>query len=604
MSNFQEELETKQYSLKDFTILKRFSGYFSPYKKRFIIVLLASLLTTFLFNLEPLIMRFLLNAIDNPEQENLSSLIILLVLGDALTMLVSAISTYFLNLELKKLGQQIVNDIRNKLFDHVLSLSQGQLKSIPIGSYVTRITNDTQNISTFFSDVLPQFLKAIITLITIIIVSISSVGLYGLIFLAYFPVVFLFSYFFRKKAKIYYRGEKKAISKMNAFLSESFSGVKLIQTYGKEERKVKEFDKTNEEIKRTYLKSQNLFAIFYPLMYLLQMSCVLIIIAFGVPSLYNSTMLVGDFNLLYSYSTQFFSPIQTITQLLNQFQSILSSAERTEGILEIAPEITDDKETIDVPTFKGKIEFKHVYFAYEGDDYVLKDVSFVILPGQTAAFVGATGAGKSTIISLISRVYDANKGEILIDDIDIKKYSLECLRRNIGIMLQDVFLFSGTISSNISLEAKDITKDEVISAAKYVGADKFIERLPKQYDELVTERGENFSAGQRQLISFARTLIYHPSLILLDEATANIDTETESLIQSNLIKMREIGTMIIVAHRLSTIKHADIIFVVNKGEIIERGNHQDLLKLKGAYYNLYRLQNMAKKVGQLVEKNI
>ena len=282
----------------------------------------------------------------------------------------------------------------------------------------------------------------------------------------------------------------------------------------------------------------------------------------------------------------------------------MSSAERTEAILEIAPEITDDKESIDVPKFKGKIEFKHVYFAYEGDDYVLKDVSFVILPGQTAAFVGATGAGKSTIISLISRVYDANKGEILIDDIDIKKYSLECLRRNIGIMLQDVFLFSGTISSNISLEAKDITKDEVISAAKYVGADKFIERLPKQYDELVTERGENFSAGQRQLISFARTLIYHPSLILLDEATANIDTETESLIQSNLIKMREIGTMIIVAHRLSTIKHADIIFVVNKGEIIERGNHQDLLKLKGAYYNLYRLQNMAKKVGQLVEKNI
>ena len=315
-------------------------------------------------------------------------------------------------------------------------------------------------------------------------------------------------------------------------------------------------------------------------------------------------MKIGDFNLLYSYSTQFFSPIQTITQLLNQFQSILSSAERTEAIAEIEPEIIDDDDSINVDKFHGKIEFKHVYFAYENDDYVLKDVSFIIYPGQTAAFVGATGAGKSTIISLISRVYDANKGEILIDDIDIKKYSLECLRRNIGIMLQDVFLFSGTISSNISLDAKGITDNDVINACKYVGADNFIERLPKKYSEKVTERGENFSAGQRQLISFARTLIYHPSMILLDEATANIDTETESLIQSNLVKMREIGTMIIVAHRLSTIKHADIIFVVNKGEIIERGNHQDLLKLKGTYYNLYRLQNMAKKVGQLLETNL
>ncbi len=604
MSNFQEELETKQYSLKDFTILKKFSGYFIPYKKRFILVLLASLLTTFLFNLEPLIMRFLLNALADPYQKDLPLLIILLVVGDAVIMLVSAIANYFLNLELKKLGQQIVNDIRNKLFDHVLSLSQGQLKSLPIGSYVTRITNDTQNLSTFFSDVLPQFLKAIITLVTIIVVSISSVSFYGLIFLAYFPIVFLISYLFRKKAKIYYRGEKKSISKMNSFLSESFSGIKLVKTYGKENRKIKEFDKANEEIKSTYLKSQNLFAIFYPLMYLLQMSCVIIIIAFGVPSLYARSMKIGDFNLLYSYSTQFFSPIQTITQLLNQFQSILSSAERTEAIAEIEPEIIDDDDSINVDKFHGKIEFKHVYFAYENDDYVLKDVSFIIYPGQTAAFVGATGAGKSTIISLISRVYDANKGEILIDDIDIKKYSLECLRRNIGIMLQDVFLFSGTISSNISLDAKGITDNDVINACKYVGADNFIERLPKKYSEKVTERGENFSAGQRQLISFARTLIYHPSMILLDEATANIDTETESLIQSNLVKMREIGTMIIVAHRLSTIKHADIIFVVNKGEIIERGNHQDLLKLKGTYYNLYRLQNMAKKVGQLLETNL
>ena len=601
MADFQEELDTKQFTLKDLGILKQFGKYFAPYKKEFLIILFVSIITTFLFNIEPLIMRLLLNALNNPSQDNLPLVIILLVLGDAFAMFFSAITNYFLNLKLKKLGQSIVFDIRNKLFTHILSFSQGQLKSLPVGSYVTRITNDTQNLSTFFSDLLPQFLRAIITLLTIIIVSLSFVGVYGLIYLAYFPIVFLLSYFFRKKAKVYYRGEKKAISKMNSFLSEAFSGVKVTKTYGKENRKALEFDAANEKIKNTYLKSQNLFAIFYPLMYLLQMSCVLIIIGFGVPSLYYGSMQIGDFNMLYSYSTQFFSPIQTITQLLNQLQSILTSAERTEAISSISPEITDTDEAIIVPRFNGKIEFRHVYFAYENKDYVLKDISFIINPGETAAFVGATGAGKSTIISLISRIYEPDMGEILIDDVDIKKYALSCLRKNIGIMLQEVFLFSGTIASNISLDSPDVSLEQIKEGAEYVGADEFIEQLPAKYQERVTERGENFSAGQRQLISFARTLVYQPSMILLDEATANIDTETENLIQTSLKKMRKIGTMVIVAHRLSTIKHADIIFVVNKGEIIERGSHQELLRHKGNYYNLYRLQNMAKKVGDLLE---
>lgn len=604
MAEFQEELEAKRYSFKDLTILKKFALYFKPYLPKFFLILFCSIFTTFLFNIEPLMMRFLLNYLNGDEETNLLAICLSLVIADVVAMLVASIGQFFLNLGLKKLGQAVIYDIRNSLFEHILSLSQGQLKGLPIGSYVTRLTNDTQNLSTFFSDVLPQFLRALITLITIIVVSISFTGVYGLIYLAYLPVVFILSYFFRKKAKVYYRGEKKAVSKMNSFLSEAFSGIKVTKTYGKENRKMIEFDRANEEIKNTFLKSQNLFAIFYPLMYLLQMSCVVIILSFGIPAMFNRTMLTGDFNMLYSYSTQFFSPIQTITQLMNQLQQIISSAERVEAIQELKPEITDADDAIDVPSFKGKIEFRHVYFAYVSDNYVLKDVSFIISPGQTAAFVGATGAGKSTIISLISRIYEPNKGEILIDDIDIRRYSLTCLRRNIGIMLQDVFLFSGSIASNISLDSPDVSLEEVEKGAEFVGADSFIKRLPKGYQEEVTERGENFSAGQRQLISFARTLVYHPSLMLLDEATANIDTETEHLIQDSLEKMRTIGTMVIVAHRLSTIKNADIIFVVSKGEIIERGNHQELLKLKGNYYNLYRLQNMASKVGHLIGEQV
>ncbi len=605
MVDFQEELEFKQHSFKDMAILKKFFFYFRPYLKKFIFVLIGSVLCTCLFNIEPLVLKYVLNILENPDSSyDPVTLVLALVLGDMSAMLIASLGTFYFNLELKKLGQKVVYDIRNSLFDHVLSFSQGQLKALPVGSYVTRLTNDTQNLSSLFSDVLPQALKAFASLLTIIIVSFSAVGVYGFIYLAYIPIVFLLSYFFRKKAKVYYRSEKKAVSKMNAFLSESFSGIKVTKTYGKEERKQKEFDKANEEIKSSFLKSQNLFAIFYPMMYLLQMSCVIVIMSFGIPAMYRNTMTTGDFNLLYSYSTQFFSPVQTITQLLNQLQSIITSAERTQAIIEMKPEIEDKEDAIDVASFKGKIEFRHVYFAYVKDEYVLKDVSFIINPGETAAFVGATGAGKSTIISLISRTYEANSGEILIDDIDIRNYKIETLRRNIGMMLQDVFLFSGTIASNISLDDKTISEEEIEDAARYTAASSFIEKLPDSYQEKVTERGENFSSGQKQLISFARTIVYHPSVVLLDEATANIDTETEKIIQDNLEKMKSIGTMIIVAHRLATIKKADIIFVVSKGEIIERGNHSQLLSFKGTYYNLYRLQNLERKTGYRSEKNI
>ncbi|MFA6624914.1 MAG: ABC transporter ATP-binding protein [Bacilli bacterium] len=599
MSDFEEELETRQYSLKDFHIIKSFFRYLKPYRVKFILLLLADAIATICFLMEPVVASEIITFLSKPSEfnENAVKIICGLCLLDVLFYMSGSIMAYFINMSLKKMGQKVIYDIRNELFSHVLSLSQAQLKSLKIGSYVTRITNDTQNLSTLFSDVLPSLLRSVFSLLIIIFTVFIKEGYYGFIFLAFLPIVFLVAYLFRRKAKVYYRQEKKAVSEMNSFLSETFQGIKVIKTYDREDKKVKEFDKCNEKIKGSFLKSQNLFSFFYPIMYLFQMCCILIVLGFGVPATVSGSLSLGDLQLMYSYSYQFFSPIQTIAQLLNNLQSILSSAERTQVIMEMKPEIESDNSSISVKSFKGKIEFRHVYFAYVKDEYVLKDVSFVINPGQTAAFVGATGAGKSTIISLISRTYECNKGEILIDDINIRDYTLNCLRKNIGVMLQDVFLFSGTIADNISLGEKSVTEEDIEKGAKEVGADAFIEKLPKRYQETVTERGDNYSAGQKQLISFARTLVYKPSLVLLDEATANIDTETENIIQSSLSRMRNIGTMVIVAHRLSTIKTADIIFVISHGHLIEEGTHQELLKLKGNYYNLYRLQNMEKSIG-------
>ncbi|MFA6830315.1 MAG: ABC transporter ATP-binding protein [Bacilli bacterium] len=600
---FTEETDyNKKYSVKDFLVMKSFAKYVKPYLITFIILLVSDIFVNLLFNLEPLVFSFIIDDLTDFQKglislENAVPMMILFICLDTGFWFFGSIGGFFVNYGLRKAGQKVIRDFRIQMFEHVLSLSQKQMKTLKIGSFVTRVTNDTQNLSSFFSDLLPNFLRQILTLIVIISASFFRVGVYGCIFLAFLPIVFVLSYFFRKKARVYYRQEKKSVSQMNSFLSESFSGIKVIKTYNREDKKALEFDEKNHNIFSSFLHSQNLFALYYPFMYFLQMTCLLIIVGFGVPGVISGAVAIGSFTLLCSYSSQFFQPVQQITQLLNSLQAIMSSAERTKFVMDMNRESDCEEGKLDVERFNGKIEFQHVYFKYEdGLDYVLKDVSFVIYPGKTVAFVGATGAGKSTIISLISRIYSINSGKILIDDVDVNDYSLKCLRRNVGVMLQDVFLFSGSIKESISLNDPKVSDEKVIEASKEVGADTFIDRLPHKYDEKITERGNNFSAGQRQLISFARTLVYKPSLVLLDEATANIDTETENIIQSSLEKMRSIGTMIIVAHRLSTIKNADHIFVVSKGQIIEEGNHQELLKMKKNYYNLYRLQNLERTI--------
>ena len=609
--NDDESLQNKHYSLKDIKILKSFMHYLKPYMVSFSLILVLDIFVNAMFTVEPVLYSEIINILSDITSaapkisvDEAKESIILFVSLDLAFLIAAAFLAFVVSYGLRKTGEKVIKDFRDDVYKHVLSLSQKQLKSMKIGSFVTRITNDTQNLSTFFSNVLPQMLRALLSLFIIIGFTFYKVKLYGFIFLAFIPVVFAISFFFRRQARKYYRNEKNSVSRMNSFLSESFSGIRVTKTYNREDKKLDEFEQKNNDIFKYFLKSQDLFALFYPSMYMLQMLCVIIVISFSVPAVINEVMEVGAFTLLFTYSSQFFQPIQTITSLLNTLQSIFTSAERTQYINNMEPEIVNGDKMIDVDSFKGKVEFRNVYFKYEdAQEYVLKDVSFIINPGETVAFVGATGAGKSTIISLISRTYEIDSGQILIDDVDIQDYSLECLRRNIGIMLQDVFLFSGNIKDNISLGDKEISDETIIEACKEVGADSFIDKLPNKYDEKVTERGENFSAGQRQLISFARTLVYAPSLVLLDEATANIDTETENIIQTSLERIKKIATMIIVAHRLSTIRNANHIFVVSSGKIIEDGTHQQLLKLKGTYYNLYRLQNMEREIDNREEKS-
>lgn len=581
-------------NMKDSELIKRLLRYAKPYWKSFLFVLILMVLSISYDVVAPAIMGDLTELVSTSDFA-LKDLFLRVALYAGLLVL-SLLSSYVQAIVLQKTGQRIISDLRLDLFAHIESLSHEQLNQIPVGKLVTRVTNDTNALSMLFTNLLVNLIKNVFVLIGVTIAMFLINYALALIILCFAPFIVLFTVIFRKFSRKVYRRVKDGTTNINTFLSENLSGIKVTQIFNREQQKLDEFSRRNNELGKAKRNQIFVFGIFRPLVYMLYISSVMVLFYLCGRGYITGGKLLGtvvSVDVLvsfYVYISKFFNPIQNLAEQFNWLQSAFASAEKIFTILDMQPAVVDDEDAIELETIEGNIEFKNVWFAYVEGEWVLKDVSFKVNAKETVAFVGATGSGKTTILSLICRNYDIQQGEILIDGIPIRKIKISSLRKHFGQMLQDVFLFSGTIRSNIILREENISDEEIMAACHYVNADKFIEKFEKGLDEEVRERGNNFSAGQRQLLSFARTIIHKPEVMILDEATANIDTETEQLIQNSLEKMMNIGTMLIVAHRLSTVQHADKIIVLSHGEILEQGNHFELLKQKGKYYDLYKLQ--------------
>ncbi len=580
-------------NMADSVIIRRLLRYGKPYVGKFVLVFVIMLISIAYDLLSPIIVGNIEELVKGEFQ--LAELFLRVGLYAGI-LIVSLVSTYLQTMILQKVGQKILSDLREDVFTHIESLSHEQLNNIPVGKLVTRVTNDTNGICMLFTNVLVTMVKNCMVIFGVFAAMLTVNFAMTLIVACFIPFVVLFTVIFQKFSRKAHRGVTDSRTELNTFLSENLSGIKITQIFNREEEKMNEFLERSKHLRKAKSQRMLVYGFFRPIVYLLHIGCVMCLFYFGSRGYLKETVFLGQtitsgtIVTFYLFSSKFFDPIQTLSEHFDVLQSAFASAEKIFTIMDMVPEVVDEPDAIELEEIRGEIEFKDVWFSYVPDEWVLKGVSFHISPKQTVAFVGSTGSGKTTILSLICRNYDIQKGQILIDGIDIKKIKISSLRRHFGQMLQDVFLFSGDIRGNILLRKEGVSDEEVMEACRYVNADSFINRLEKGLDEPVRERGNNFSAGQRQLLSFARTIIHKPSVMILDEATANIDTETELLIQDSLEKMKNIGTMLIVAHRLSTIQHADNIILLSKGQIVEQGNHQELLHLKGKYYNLYTLQ--------------
>mgnify|MGYP000982538867 CR=1 FL=1 len=588
------DLTDLKIKITDRRLLSRLIKYAKGQEIRFLLAVILMLVAVALDLLLPVLMGKAAGFLDS-EEINFTK-IVYVIIAYAICLVLSNVILYFQSIILQKAGQDIIYKVREDVFSHIESFSANQFNSVPVGKLVTRVTNDTNTLNELYTSVIINLLKDFFSVVGAIGTMFALHKTLTLYILALSPILAFLTILFQKISRKAYREVRNSLTDVNAFLSENLSGMKITQIFNQEDKKREQFKNRNNKLKKSSIKEIYVFAVFRPSIYVVYVSALVLVLWFSGETFLGNFHFIKEIitiEILISFIQlidRLFNPIQQIAEQFEILQSAFASAEKIFSILDIEPEIVDSPDAIELETIKGDIEFKNVWFKYKEDEWVLKDVSFKINANEVVAFVGATGSGKSTILSLIVRNYDIQKGQILIDGIDIKKIKISSLRRNIGQMLQDVFLFSGTIMSNIKMKEDEISDAEVIEACKYVNADKFIEELPKKYYEEVRERGNNFSSGQRQLLSFARTIVHKPKVMILDEATANIDTETEVLIQNSLEKMMNIGTMIIVAHRLSTIQHADKIIVLSKGEIIEQGSHQELLKLRGHYYKLYQLQ--------------
>ena len=580
-------------NMADSEIIRRLLSYASPYWKQFVLTLIIMLFSVGYDVISPLLVGKIVGMI---QEDFVLRELFAMVAVYAGILVVSLLCTFGQAMLLQKTGQKILSQIRLDVFTHIESLSHDQLNNIPVGTLVTRVSNDPNAISFMFTNILVTLVKNILVVFGVLGAMLMLNYALTLMVLCFVPFVVLFTLFFRRFSRKAHRAVTNATTDLNTFLSENLSGMKIVQIFNREDRKMEEFTVHTKALRKAKLGRMVVFGIFRPMVYMLNISATLCLLYLGSRAhilgrewfgqIIDSAVVVS----FYMYIGKFFQPIQALAEQFDMLQRSFAAAEKIFSILDLQPQVVDDPDAMELDEIRGEIEFKDVWFAYKEGEWVLKGVSFKVEAGQAVAFVGSTGSGKTTILSLICRNYDIQKGQILIDGIDIRKIKISSLRRRFGQMLQDVFLFAGDIRSNILLRSEGISDEAVWEACRYVNADKFINRLEQGLGEVVRERGNNFSAGQRQLLSFARTIIHKPAVMILDEATANIDTETELLIQDSLERMKNIGTMLIVAHRLSTIQHCDNIILLDQGVIVEQGTHQELLANHGRYHQLYMLQ--------------
>jgi len=583
--NSSKNISKKEMNKKSSTM--RLIAYMKPYAHWVIFALLLVLGLTAFDLYRPMLVG---DAIDTFGANGDYDVIIATAIKYAVVLALSFAFNIAQTWILQKTGQNIILQMRKDLYRHIQSLGSRYFDITPVGKLVTRVTNDVEALNEMYSGILVQLFRNIVKIVGLAgVMLVLDVRLAAISFVL-MPLVIGLTVLCQKIARNIYRLYRTRLTDINTFLSEHLSGMKIIQIFGRQERKFEEFHDKNTKLYKAFYREMLMYAVFRPLIYILSILSLMIVLWFGSRNVFDEIISVGTLYIFSNYIRSFFDPIQELAEQFSTLQSSIASAEKIFTVMdedEFIPEVENPKQPDKIT---GKIEFDHVWFAYDGENYVLKDVSFVINPGEKVAFVGATGAGKSSILNLIGRYYDIQKGHIYIDGIDIRQLSKKKLRSAIGQMQQDVFIFEGDVAYNIRLNDDAITDAQVKAAAEYVNASHFIEKLPQGYHEPVTERGATFSAGERQLLSFARTLAHNPSILVMDEATANIDTETEILIQEALEKLMVGRTTIMVAHRLSTIQHADCIMVMHKGRICERGTHRELLEQDGIYRKLYELQ--------------
>ncbi len=580
----EEEVLGKAYDSK---LMKRLLSYIKPYRKYVIFAILLNIVVAALGPLRPYLTKVAVDKyIANSDYHGLF-IISLILFG---SLILQSVIQYFLTYYTQYLGQKTLYDLRTQLFQHIQKLALRFFDRTPIGRIVTRATNDVEALSELFSSGIVMVFSDIFIILWILGFMFFMDVKLSLVTLAVFPVLIYGTFLFRKKARESYRDVRLHLARLNSYMQEHITGINVVQIFRKEKDELKRFSVINSDYRGANIKSVFYYALFYPGVELLSSIAIGLIIWYGGGEIIQGSLTIGVIFAFLQFTEMFFRPIRDLSEKYNIMQTAMASSERIFKLLDNKTFVKNPENPVKLDKVKGEIEFKDVCFAYNDEDYVLKNISFKIHPGETIAIVGHTGAGKTSIINILSRFYDIQKGNILLDGIDIKTIDKRELRKYISIVLQDVFLFSGTIKSNINMNNDDIPFEKVIEAARMVGADKFIDLLPAKYDEEVKERGSTLSVGQKQLISFARALAYDPKILVLDEATSSVDTETEILIQRAIEKLLVGRTAIVIAHRLSTIQSADKIIVMHKGEIRETGNHQELLAKRGIYYKLYQLQ--------------